>query len=103
MANVFTNPTYRTPLVGDGRGDFACPPDHLTLDEVVTAFEEAGLDPEVSGECVEAAGLSVFWDAGDPANPGWAYRLRHRFSQESGTIDTLAQVFEVADLAAANL
>ena len=46
MANVFTNPTYRTPLVGDGRGDFACPPDHLTLDEVVTAFEEAGLDPD---------------------------------------------------------
>lgn len=97
MTNVFTNPTYRTPRVGDSRGDFSCPPDQLTIDEIVCELEDAGLDPEVDDDRIEVDTLVVYMD-----DHGWAYRVTHRYGVESGWVDDLADLRILAATIAAN-
>jgi hypothetical protein len=109
MANVFTPlPQQRVPLVGDSRGDHSCPPDTDPIDgeAIIAALKDAGVgesDIEDNPECIVAGIVTFYYDDSDPANPGWAYRARMRYAQESGALDYWSDLDDIAALAAANL
>ena len=82
---------YRIPQVGDSRGDFACPPDKLTIDEIVCELEAVGLDPEVDDDLIRVNDMVIYTGA-----HGWTYRVTRRYSQEGGEVQSLADLRSLA-------